>query len=1497
MEIPKSLKDKFAELNSSTFEALKKAEYKPPHDIYSLRHFRDKAGNERNLRELYRDRTAYELLQNADDTKAKNVAFILEKDGLAFAHDGRWFTIQNFRNLADGWSDKNPDECIGHKGLGFRSVLDITPSPYLLKVDDKGFFAVKFSWALNNGHIQETLNKDPALRDHYSEWTKHGQLACPVMYIPGTARKLNLGGGSAVLDRLVGGKYEGRFTTMFWFPSEDPDIDRKVLRELGPTPIIDNPQGQRAICAFLKDEVSRLLPFLSHVLSVRVYSQNQRISSARIGAPREERKESGFEIKLEVEGEKSPTSFFQMRFKCPIPLEIKNLPQTPKAVQGIERAEIVTSVRLQDGHPVCDSNASFHVYFPTTEKTGLGFVIHGDFFVKPDRTRLMDGKYNEWLLGQAAKKVANEFLTNLLKRYGFKDSFSALSPTEVPSAGAAKYFVSKFSQELRARKDAFVPGVSGLLARDEVAIPPRIDKEGFWSGHFSDVLSNVIPGKIDFLSPQEDDLKTRDFLGLADIQPIPRLRFVDFLEASADFKRNPAWWYDCYAYMAHDEKLSQLTHADFVGRRILPTEDAGVLEVQENQSRVVCFPPPEESAHLRVPACFSRVFVFLDTELARCLREGNDVVQIWALNRFRIAKFEATDLLPRAVTAVAPDFFSGDLSLSEKSLREAWTFLRDTIAYSRAIHSEDFWRVIGRFPLPTAAEKEGGFLKASHLVPVFLMYWPDSLSEEDSCLSGVADLRRLDENFYASLCSDADGSREQWTEFLGKVGLCSSPKLLQFRRLAVGGEDLELSPNALKTFDCCRFTGDRQRDENIAAVLALKAGGLWESALAAAGRCEHPGTKVVGTLTVLEGFAECINAAQTEFEKNDDRWQKRLTLLTKELPLHSLSDISPDTTFCRAGKSGGHTLPAGSRLRRQLEQNHWLPSTRGPATSSECFLRQSTRRFITAGRGDEELGDLLLPYVVVDNLKDALRLQGLGLDMLEDAASAVPSVLIRALGILGHALSSDWGKTEILGVRSRWRLVRGAIQEAYRRLNQSDDSLDFTSHTKWVVRSSKGPEIALLPLYYAEPGSAVESAFMDLLPLLDTDRSFRKLFDSAGIVQLEVGTTVEERFLSEPSSQSLDTLRDQMVKSLGPYLLAPLIAKSDQHKHSELVVKRLNQWFQVKTARNLEVSFGLKSDRTLERTVQFPHFYLQRERVQRDGAIQEMHYTLNVTGDGTASLYSLDADALGQALAPVFLDGISNELFDFFPRIVSRFTYARGEPADLENFMFYRLGISREALDMARAMITGEIAEVPPSPPPAPKAITDGFGSNRQQIDIEDFNKKVEDSFKKGAEDFSNTLANDQQDPACKSGTTNRGGRLQHDEPTPEQQLRGEKGEEEIKRRLELPEGWAGLKLVADKRKERCGYDFLCEEDGNNVELEVKTFTKNGRVIVSSDELQAAVSSAERYYLLGVLDDGGPTTEWQTILLRNPFPVLIQKGKLAIRTKLEVAAADIFDFH
>jgi hypothetical protein len=100
---------------------------------------------------------------------------------------------------------------------------------------------------------------------------------------------------------------------------------------------------------------------------------------------------------------------------------------------------------------------------------------------------------------------------------------------------------------------------------------------------------------------------------------------------------------------------------------------------------------------------------------------------------------------------------------------------------------------------------------------------------------------------------------------------------------------------------------------------------------------------------------------------------------------------------------------------------------------------------------------------------------------------------------------------------------------------------------------------------------------------------------------------------------------------------------------------------------------------------------------------------------------------------------------------------------------------------------------------------------------------------------------------------------------------------------------------VADKRNENCGYDFLGKMGERQVNLEVKTFTIDGRVIITDTELRAAADSQDDYYLVGVLDDGKPEAEWCTSIISNPIQVLLSRGEFDIEAKLCAPAAEIFE--
>ncbi|HEX3310644.1 MAG TPA: hypothetical protein VHS32_30705, partial [Streptosporangiaceae bacterium] len=92
------------------------------------------------LGQLYSERThfIFELIQNAEDAGATELAFELFADRLELRHDGRPFTEADVRGVCGvGKSAKSGDlTAIGKFGIGFKSVYAYTRSPRIYSGDE-----------------------------------------------------------------------------------------------------------------------------------------------------------------------------------------------------------------------------------------------------------------------------------------------------------------------------------------------------------------------------------------------------------------------------------------------------------------------------------------------------------------------------------------------------------------------------------------------------------------------------------------------------------------------------------------------------------------------------------------------------------------------------------------------------------------------------------------------------------------------------------------------------------------------------------------------------------------------------------------------------------------------------------------------------------------------------------------------------------------------------------------------------------------------------------------------------------------------------------------------------------------------------------------------------------------------------------------------------------------------------------------------------------------
>lgn len=1491
-----SLEDKlklegFKPLDRELFLSIRN-EFRPHADLSGFKALREKAGRERDLRELYKDRGPYELLQNADDAHATKVAYILTEQGVAFIHNGNWFTVDNFRSLADGWSDKDPKECIGHKGLGFRSVLDITPSPYIVNLESTEFFGVKFSWALNNNLIQEAIQKDPKAKNEYEKSTKNGQLVCPIMAVPGLVNRQTLGACDQVYRFVKQGVYGLGYTTLFWFPSKDTDLDWRALNDLSPTPLQSTNEGREKMLNFLQKEVCILLPFLSSVTKVDIYVDNHLLGYASLDYGVQRKQSEKIIVRLWKETLDSTRAYFLSKLNIPLPREIRSDKDTPKALKQMDKVSIVLLAEIKDGQPISQLKPQFHVYFPTDENTGVGFTIHGDFYVKPDRTRLMTGKYNDWLLSQAAELAANEFLTQLLSEYSAGEVFKALAPNSDLEnlESSSGLFIQYYSESLRKRQHPFIPSRLGLITANEAMLPAAIDRQGFWERNFSDTLPQIFPEKKAFISPIADNDQTRRFLRLAEVESLISKNLLNFIDYKLTHSNIlPSDLYTYYEYMYNDPEIFRYDHSSFSGYHLILTSGGKTLAIPKDGLPIICFPSAVGKVNTEIPSLFSRIFTFLPTELTALLDQGEESLKSWVADRLKIVPFEASKLLPLAIRGIVPGIFSGDSPVNYVELSHIWIFAKELIdASPQKILDPDFWKEIGRLPLPVKSV-------SSNLVPAFLTFWPEEFKEGSTCLQGISTIRRIDLAFLGLLIDESKFTKGEWIDFLEKINVSNSLKVQKYSRLIGSDQRLFLSKNAPMDFPTRQFTGERQADENRAVVEILLRENIWDKYIEEISSSVQASDREIQQLTVLEGFVTCVQQALHEYQEGDDYWQDRLLNLLSDLPVITPGDN--DRYLYSAGRQGLQSVEIPSYSNHQITGSPWLSTTWGPMKSNECFSRLIGRQFISSGRSEDALGDILLPYVVANSPFDLAKFAQYGVDSLEDAGSASISALIRALKILGQKLSEKENFANIVEVKSRWRLVRGAIQDIYRRLNQED--FDMVSDILFSSRIGEKINFRPLPLYFAAPGSPIEQAFRDLLPLLDADQVFSGLFTRLGIFHLEPGKTIEERFISENLALPAMDLQQEIVDRIAPYLMAAIFSRSDRTRQIRVVPRRLKERFCVKAAESLRVSFSLLDDPLIRKEVEYPKFYPQRIISPGSGATTEVSYTLFFKGSEKSTLANLDADALGEALATVFLDGLDSgsELFGLFPRIVVRYKEVGGKPDQMQDYLLHQLGITIDAQEEAKAILDPQSEPLPPLPPPPARIIVRQTPSAEEQP-LESIGERISSLREDLTQEVDQlaiglhyAMSGGINQPS--SGPMKRSNTYGHF-VTPEQEARGRKGELEILRRLQLSGGWESFTYIDDKRQESVGYDFGCMINDRIVCVEVKTFALSGQVVMTTSELQAAASYKKDYYLIGLLDDGGPENGWKAYILQNPLVTLLEIGQFDFQPKLHIPAVNVF---
>ena len=405
----------------------------------------------------YRGRLVYELLQNADDAMAESVstsdrvAFLVTDDELWIANDGRALTEDDVQGLCGlGASSKIDTEgrrraSIGHKGLGFKSVLEVTDEPTV--------YSHTHCFALGERHAR------PVVSELWGSLGRPEPRSVPAMRFP----------APAAADHPRWTAYaEAGFNTAFRFPFrvELPAAARRTVAEL-----------------LLTLPLTTVL-FLKHLELVEVRVEQAGRTEDRIWALERERREgeawshshglkrSGlYRVTIATEEE---TASFAVAHDADVRIGDRREGLSGPAWDGVDLTEVSVAAPLRRSDPVPEAWRRFHVFLPTAERCPYPFLVNGAFATDLSRqqVRVADDPrdYNAHLVRHAARLVREQVLP-VLDRESPEAMLAALDRGTPAENAAADLLHRAVIAELR--DVPLIPAApDGRLKLGEALLPP-----------------------------------------------------------------------------------------------------------------------------------------------------------------------------------------------------------------------------------------------------------------------------------------------------------------------------------------------------------------------------------------------------------------------------------------------------------------------------------------------------------------------------------------------------------------------------------------------------------------------------------------------------------------------------------------------------------------------------------------------------------------------------------------------------------------------------------------------------------------------------------------------------------------------------------------------------------------------------------------------------------------------------------------------------------------
>lgn len=417
----------------------------------------------------YRGRLVYELLQNADDamtgqsTLDDRITVRLTDDALWVGNSGRPLNESDVKGLCGiGASSKGKVKekrraSIGHKGMGFKSVLEVTAAPQVISEN----YAFRMAPEVAHERVARLMKElNRSTPDHV-----------PIMRFPAP---LSAAPSEWSTLRAAGVR------TLFCFPlrpeltAEQRDLLAQRLLTLPVTAIL----------------------FLKHLEHVEVEVETeQRHEGFLWRISRELRADDTWKpctgltesgtYRISIETGAGEAHDFLLAHDADVQIGSHRGGLDAYGWDGIEISEVSVAALIQQGRPtpLPTSWRKFHVFLPTSEPCPYPLLVNGAFVSDLSRQEIRIGEsdddYNSFLLKQAAALLRDVLapqaeeagadvhdVLRLLDRSVSEPGVEALT-----AAGQALF------ESMRAELSwhPFLPAADGrLLALDECVVPPLV---------------------------------------------------------------------------------------------------------------------------------------------------------------------------------------------------------------------------------------------------------------------------------------------------------------------------------------------------------------------------------------------------------------------------------------------------------------------------------------------------------------------------------------------------------------------------------------------------------------------------------------------------------------------------------------------------------------------------------------------------------------------------------------------------------------------------------------------------------------------------------------------------------------------------------------------------------------------------------------------------------------------------------------------------------------